>query len=113
MKRCVNCNNVVLDDSQYCTNCGYPIFSFISLKQLLGNFVGHLAYIQSESYFDNSIKFPLISKLKNKDFNLASIVINDLFNWLIYLRTLDGKILNEEVEFINLFLKNHMYVKVL
>lgn len=103
MKRCVNCNNIVSDDSQNCTQCGYPIFSFLTLKQLLGNFVGHAAYIQSESYFDSSISFPLISKLKSEDINLASIVIRDLFDWLIYLRTADGRILNEEVEFINQF----------
>lgn len=103
MKRCVNCNNIVSDDAQYCVKCGYPIFTFGTLKQLLGNFVGHAAYIQSESYFDSSFKFPLISKLKSEEMNLASIVINDLFEWLIYLRTSDGRILNEEVEFINLF----------
>lgn len=103
MKRCVNCNTMVSDDSLYCGNCGYPIFTFGTLKQLLGNFVGHAAYMQSESYFDSSFKFPLISNLKSENMNLASIVINDLFEWLIYLRTADGRILNEEVEFINVF----------
>ena len=103
MKRCINCNNIMTNDSKYCTNCGYPIVSFEDLKQLFCNSVGEAQAIQERDEYFNPTKYPLLHELKSKNIDFSSIIINDIFEWLLYLRTEVGCVIDEEVNFINKF----------
>ena len=100
---CKNCGKLLDNNQETCPFCGseVEIYSMDFLKDIL------LRLTFSVKTLDNDIilrNCPSIDDLKSENNSLNTVIMDDLFRWFGYLGLSDGKITDNELEFINTLL---------
>ena len=102
---CNNCGKILDNSQTTCQSCGSEVekVHMDYLNDYLNNFMFLVKTVNVFSDFSQSLE-----DIENA--NLHTIVLDDLFKWFSYLGLGDGKITENELEFINSLL-NTTYAK--
>lgn len=100
---CKNCGKILDNDQETCPYCNGEVTKYDI--GFLKNYLFELKIIirTIDSLDMNTVKnfMPLLYEWKSKNYTFESCIINDLIDWLSYLSNCDGKITDNELEFIN------------
>ena len=100
---CKTCGKLLDNNQETCPFCGseVEIYSMDFLKDILLKLTFSIRTLDNDIIIKNC---PSINDLKSENNNLNTVVMDDLFKWFSYLGLGDGKITDNELEFINTLL---------
>ena len=100
---CKNCGKLLDNNQETCPFCGseVEIYSMDFLKDILLRLTFSVRTLDNDIILRNC---PSIDDLKSENNSLNTVIMDDLFRWFGYLGLSDGKITDNELEFINTLL---------